>query len=279
MTSGALYSTSLTPDQLAGLYLTGQLTPSAYKPSAEDLMDALLGGHMVAALYYIRVCRLRPEDWLPSGTVFSAVSRHGTDELMQALLDAYPEYPNRRTFVGTSLHQAVRDKDVRAVEWLLKTPGIVLDVPDCTGCTPLRVAIRMTHPAGQRLVPMLLGAGATLGALRDATGRTPLMLEESEGFLHWSSQNADIAAACPVNACDCTGWTALHHAALRGDAWRVRSLLRIGADAEAPTPDGFTALDIADLCGYGAVVEALERALAPTEAACADRDKRQKCTV
>lgn len=67
-----------------------------------------------------------------------------------------------------------------------------------------------------------------------------------------------IAADPSLLAPDDRGWTLLHHQALAGSAATVKVLLEAGADRNAKTPDGRTALDLARGLGWSAVVALLE---------------------
>jgi len=62
----------------------------------------------------------------------------------------------------------------------------------------------------------------------------------------------------PARVRDDAGWTQLHRFALGGSAGVVDLLLRAGADRAATTPDGRTALDLAEAIGWPRVVELLE---------------------
>lgn len=60
-----------------------------------------------------------------------------------------------------------------------------------------------------------------------------------------------------VNAADSTDKTALHHAALSGQAAMVKALLKAGASINARDKDGATPLIYAAMCGYEDVVRLL----------------------
>lgn len=58
------------------------------------------------------------------------------------------------------------------------------------------------------------------------------------------------------------GWTMLHHLALAGSLANVELLLQHGADPHAKTPDGRTALDLAESLEWDRVAGALRAAMA-----------------
>ncbi|MEQ8459997.1 MAG: DUF2314 domain-containing protein [Sandaracinaceae bacterium] len=66
--------------------------------------------------------------------------------------------------------------------------------------------------------------------------------------------------ASPVHVLDELGWTQVHVHALGGNAPIVELLLEFGADAEARTPDGRTARDLATSLGWANVIAALDGA-------------------
>jgi uncharacterized protein YegJ (DUF2314 family) len=61
-----------------------------------------------------------------------------------------------------------------------------------------------------------------------------------------------------VNQPDDLGWTFLHHQALAGSAATVKVLLEAGADVNAKTEDGKTALDLAKSLGWDSVITLLK---------------------
>ena len=74
--------------------------------------------------------------------------------------------------VETALLRAARDGHADAVEELVKTPGIDLNVKDDSGDTSLLLAARFGH---DHVTRALLAAGAD-AQLRSKDGKTPLML-------------------------------------------------------------------------------------------------------
>lgn len=196
-------------------------------------------------------------------------------EIAQALLQAHAEVNARDVIGWTALLTAAEAGNAEMIRLLL-AHGAVVNEPDNDGWTPLIVASRSGKPEA---VAALLAAGGDL-AVADKNGTSPLMLAAAEGdtgilqvmldnlsararaSLTAHSATSSVAtsnSANPgetaevsgragseiLNAADHAGWTALQHAASRGQSQAVRLLLDAGARADLQNRFGWTALMLA----------------------------------
>jgi uncharacterized protein len=109
------------------------------------------------------------------------------------------------------------------------------------GWTPLHAAAFADNAA---TAAILLAAGADVNArAKNKFDNTPLQV----AMLSQSSEVAKVLLAhgAEIDARMSEGATALHEAAMNGDAVSVRILLAAGADPSLKMPDGKTALDLA----------------------------------
>ena len=182
----------------------------------------------------------------------------------------------------TALHWAAASLSPAAVRVLLAADADVTAVDD-DGETCLHWATSHPSPYNRLagvMVSTLLRAGAKAGA-RDKRGQTPLHGAARGGLLAaaslllgdplaWCAGTrrgaADAPAVAPakathteadVNAADQDGQTALHLAALRGDARMVALLLRHGAHPTPVNVSGGTPLTAAAALGHAAIVTQL----------------------
>lgn len=151
--------------------------------------------------------------------------------------------PNIGNEMGLSpLHIAARYGGTEICEQLCRH-GAHLEQTDKYGFTPLLWAAQEAHP---ETVSALLRLGANLHA----------RLENGQNVLHLAAGSVHYERAAPtlkrlidagarVDADDGTGFTALHQAAVRGNADAVRLLLACGADRSIRCAGNRTAFDLA----------------------------------
>ena len=137
---------------------------------------------------------------------------------------------------------------------LAREPGLI-EARSPDGWTPLHLA---AHFGQEGAVEALLAAEASVHARSgNAMHNTPLHAALA-GRSHGVTARL-LAAGAEVDARQGGGYTALHEAALLGDADLVRLLLDHGADPTAPADDGLTPIALARDKGHAAVAAALER--------------------
>jgi uncharacterized protein YegJ (DUF2314 family) len=112
------------------------------------------------------------------------------------------------------------------------------------------------NPAKVRLFPEAKKSG---GILSGWFGKNEPTLDEHPMSENMGPSFAKQLAANPamVNAPDDEGWTLLHHQALAGSAATVKVLLDHGADVQARTKHGATALQLARSLGWETVTSLL----------------------
>ncbi|MFT5591059.1 MAG: ankyrin repeat protein [Bradyrhizobium sp.] len=117
---------------------------------------------------------------------------------------------------------------------------------------------RLHHAIGRndaQEVRRLLGLRAHAG-LATPDGRTPLMLAIAVGHCDVIRVLLETGRA-GCEAIDTGGYTALLHAAKKGDPYIIDMLLAAGSTADALTPDGLNALHCAALSGHANAVSLL----------------------
>ncbi len=162
-------------------------------------------------------------------------SWHGRPEAVMTLLANGADPRTADADGNTALHHAARSSDP-GVAALLRDAAAELDVLNADGVTPLGMACA----AGNwRLARFLLERGAK----PEPEGATPALLAAA------GSEEDDAAGVqlllkhkARVNARDTNGRTALHEAALSGNAEALGALLDAGADVQARDTAGRTPL-------------------------------------
>lgn len=142
--------------------------------------------------------------------------------------------------------RALRIDNAGAVSELLAR-GFDPNSPDEKGQTGLHLAIRDNSP---KVVAVLLAHPAVRVDAPNASDETPLMLAALKGNLDAAQRLLDRGAA--VNR---PGWAPLHYAATGPEPRLVGLMLERGAQIDAPSPNGSTALMMA--ARYGADDSAL----------------------
>jgi ankyrin repeat protein len=142
--------------------------------------------------------------------------------------------------------RALRIDNAGAVSELLAR-GFDPNSPDEKGQTGLHLAIRDNSP---RVAAVLLAHPALRVDAPNASDETPLMLAALRGQMDSAQRLLDKGAA--VNR---PGWAPLHYAATGPEPKLVSLMLERGAQIDAPSPNGSTALMMA--ARYGADESAL----------------------
>ena len=137
----------------------------------------------------------------------------------------------------TALHYACKYQPI-CVPSLLASPGIEVNLRDVDQNTPLHYAIKHCYA----LVPILLMAGAD-PKLKDSIGRNALVLS-----IYHHSIIDGLIDLVDLHDTDNDGFTALHYA-VQHTAAHVPVLLRRGANVNAKTKTGCTALHMSSMHG------------------------------
>ena len=163
-------------------------------------------------------------------------------------------------FGGNALHHA-RILGDREMEKLLRKAGASADWPaDCNKLLGL-ASCEENQAVMQELLARVESVNAPVGKME----YTPLMYAAAGGY--GEMVRLLLARGAEVNAESSRGDTALHMAARRGHAEVVRLLLAAGAEVDADdAPDGFTPLLYAAMSGRAEVVRLLLAAGADKEA-------------
>lgn len=217
-------------------------------------------------------------------TPLIVASRSGHEETVKVLLEKGADVGATNNSRANSVSAAAEAGHIKALRILLDA-GAALDNRNQDGLTPLALASLRGHAD---VVRLLLDEGADLKA-RGNAGETALILAASKGrtnvvkvLLKWGAD---------INATDLNSGTAISHAALnghadiasllltkgakikmkqgrylehdllvsalRGDSVRLKDLLAFGAQTNAETQSGETALIFASGLGHDKVVQLL----------------------
>jgi ankyrin repeat protein len=178
-----------------------------------------------------------------------------------------------------ALHEAIREWNDNQIGYLLHH-GADVNTPDENGNTPLTLAV--SRGIFATTVEELLARGASLHA-RDATGKTPLML----ALDHHSTPNSTDCIEAILAHYDLlqeqpqiepgydNGRLALLFAIYRNDLLTVGALLDAGADMNARSAAGKTALMLATELGLAALVHLLFSRGADANAVSTEESKRE----
>lgn len=147
--------------------------------------------------------------------------------------------------------RAVNVDNADSVRALLQR-GFEPDTLDDQGRTALYLALRDDSP---RVVEALLADPRTRIDGANAVGETPLMMAALRG--RYDSAQRLLARGAAVNR---EGWTPLHYAATGPDARVLALLIERGAQLDARSPNGTTALMMAARYGSEASVDRLLKA-------------------
>jgi quinoprotein dehydrogenase-associated probable ABC transporter substrate-binding protein len=185
---------------------------------------------------------------------------------MVGLLITFKADPNAADGNGMTplLHAVMRD-DVASIKLLLAN-GAGIEQPGPEGFSPLAMAIVEDKYEAAKA---LLAAGAKVNVPTGPEAVTPLMIaagqtSPAEGamFLPDSTRPIDIARillerGADVNAKSKSGFTALMVAATHNNSPMIGLLLEAGADAALKNAQGQTALEVADINGNHEAVQAI----------------------
>ena len=117
---------------------------------------------------------------------------------------------------------------------------------------PAKKAVKTLSPTASKLA----AAKQAAAMLAEESGRTPLHLDASDGFLRGVQELLDRGA--DVHARDKDGRTPLHWPAYRGHLEVVRLLIEHGADINARENNGRTPLKMATIGNHTPVIEFLK---------------------
>ncbi len=182
----------------------------------------------------------------------------GDTAAVVALVDKQPDLVNRADKEGlTPLHHAAAENMSKAADELIKL-GAKLETQDGKGQTPLHLAALKNRSL---LVVLLLGKGARQEAL-DHTGKTPQQLAKENNLdeVRRIFERADLIRAISTHdklmidklmqdddklaqSASTEGWTALHFATYKGEAYATSTLLKLGAPVDAQTTQEYV-LDV-----------------------------------
>ncbi|XP_076466141.1 uncharacterized protein LOC143297609 [Babylonia areolata] len=183
-------------------------------------------------------------------TALHVACQHGHDAVVKQLVKHRTADLNLRDdSFDAPIHKACRGGHVDSVLTLLKNDADV-NARNAFKYTPLHQAVKDRN---WMITMMLLSRNPDLSA-RDCSGRTPL---------HLACLHNDVGAAKMIssratpNTKDFMGFTPLHSACEKGLAVLVKILLAAGADVDAVTKHGQTALYLASQKGYIDIVRLL----------------------
>lgn len=183
-----------------------------------------------------------------AGDQMSVLARRNLGgELMKLMLQG--QDPNvRNADFETALHVALREESEKAVEALLKHPGLDVNAINMSGETPLMLAAIKGRLAWVKAL-------VAKGALINESGWTALHYACSgpdQGVTAWLiQQGADINALSP------NGSTPLMMAARYGAIQSAEVLLQAGADTRLRNQQGLSAVDFARSAGRDGLVRRL----------------------
>jgi ankyrin repeat protein len=174
------------------------------------------------------------------GSLLSLASKHGSIELVQALIERKVDIDATDKVGRTALMTAAQNQRAEIVEVLLDA-GASIDSVDLVGSTALSWAAGFGDPD---TVHTLIDHGAKLDVAGTPTGFTPLIW--ASGFGNKDSVTALVEAGADLEAADMTqGLTALMHASRTGTVEKVKILLEAGAKIDARDNSGKTPLLVA----------------------------------
>lgn len=192
-----------------------------------------------------------------------AADTDGAVESLRMLLDSGADIKARagRTFTGTLLARAAFRGDRESIATLIGRGAVLNDLPK--GSAAMVVA---AHDGDAELIAFLLDHGADIETTsrlgREPAQLTSLMFAADSGGV--SAVNLLLAKGANVNARDSGGLTPLFYAvgALDRQMQIVDALIRAGADLQARSQSGETALDFAGRYGNTEAADVIRKALA-----------------
>ncbi|MGD8644526.1 MAG: ankyrin repeat domain-containing protein [Chromatiales bacterium] len=243
MTVGAL---------LVGLLLSAGSAPDCAQPIDESLRKALRAQEL-AQVHACLAAGAAVDTRTERGkTVLMAAAAGGDLRLIERLLSTGVEVDQRNEFGGTPLMYAAARGQIPAAKLLLRR-GASPNLISTTGWSALTVAAAK----GQAdLLALMLRFGADPNP-RDIRGWSPLMHAAANAY----PAAVEVLVSSPalrLDPADAEGVTALHCAVAGGSSAIVRLLLEHGADRQARTRSGETAVDLAARLGRSSILALLQ---------------------
>lgn len=159
------------------------------------------------------------------------------------------------------LHDAVRDGDLKLVEFIIKKSPDTVNTKGQFGDTALHWAVLGGTPVHDKIVRKLVNENADVCAVgqRNFTdNHTPLHIAASQGSD--TCMKILVASKADFNMVTSCKETPLHKAAMAGRESNVKKLLEMGADINLPDIYGNTALHHGAYSGDHSVVKRLMEA-------------------
>jgi hypothetical protein len=237
---------------LVGLLLSAGSAPDCAQPIDESLRKALRAQEL-AQVHACLAAGAAVDTRTERGkTVLMAAAAGGDLRLIERLLSTGVEVDQRNEFGGTPLMYAAARGQIPAAKLLLRR-GASPNLISTTGWSALTVAAAK----GQAdLLALMLRFGADPNP-RDIRGWSPLMHAAANAY----PAAVEVLVSSPalrLDPADAEGVTALHCAVAGGSSAIVRLLLEHGADRQARTRSGETAVDLAARLGRSSILALLQ---------------------
>lgn len=208
---------------------TGEELLSAVRASRDDLVEVMVS----------RTKNLDHKDRETGASALHNAIRAGEALMVKTLVAAGADVNMPNRYGVTPLHLCAAIGDLESMR-LVRENHALASLPDTYGFTAMHAASRAGHTL---VLEQLLQWGMDVN-VKDSFGNTPLHRCADAGTAQFL-----IDSGANVNALNRNGESALHRAALRGDAQLVRLLLANGLDVNAQTKSGAAALHGAAVSG------------------------------
>jgi len=232
----------------------GAAASPAHSAEIELAHDAILGFGGPARVSRLGVVTENPCRFFVDARPAHVAALAGDFDALRGLIEANPalalELDLQR---GCLLHAAAVGGNPAVVDWVCSRYPDMADARNSSGATPLHFAVKHGYIS---VTEALLRAAANPLATT-STGLTVAHVAASAGLTDLLHLLLSAAPALARVACESNGRTALHAAALKGEAEAARQLLEAGADVNAAAGDGQTALHMAVSDGQAEVLAVL----------------------